>query len=333
MRKIYIIGSASKFGMERSYKYALEKLGFEVEIIDFANLINSYYPFIILQKFNSDYTPAIVKANHFVAKKFFKEPPFAIMVFTNVKLYPGTIEYFKRICKNVIFYWPDSIVNMSNNVFSNLKHYTKVYAHSKENVDIFKRNDIESTWLPFAGDTISSADFDAYSEKKTEYDFSFVGAFRPERYEAINGLLKEFPESRFFLAGTGWKKLSFHNKKNLTLVEQMVDLNTFLNYTANSKIALNAIDHLNYPSSNLRFFEIALSGVPQLSTFIPEFENQFADKKDVYYFKTLNEMIEKAHWIVNNYEEALKGAKEFRRTIDTSNKYINRAKLLAEDFV
>ncbi|MBD8082321.1 glycosyltransferase family protein [Chryseobacterium caseinilyticum] len=335
MKKIYILGSASKFGMERSYKSALEKLGFEVEIIDFSNMVNAFIPVKFLQRLGLyiDISPAIVKTNHSVAKKAFLEKPYAIIVFTHVKLYPGTIEYFKTFCKNVSFYWPDSIVNMSNNIFSNLKHYTKVYAHSKENVDIFAKNGVKAQWLPFAGDTLLSESFDAYSKKSAEYDFSFIGAYRPERYDAINELLKNFPQSKFLLVGLGWKKLSFHNRNNLTILDKMVDINEFLDYTSKSKIALNAIDHLNYPSSNLRFFEIALSGIPQIATFVPEFEEQFQEAKHVYYFKNLNELVEKAKAILSNYDEALKCGLEFRKSVDSDHNYISRAQSLVNDFI
>lgn len=50
MGKIYILGSASQFGMERSYKKALESLNYEVEIFDFNQCVNSYIPYKFFQK-------------------------------------------------------------------------------------------------------------------------------------------------------------------------------------------------------------------------------------------------------------------------------------------
>ncbi|KIC03410.1 hypothetical protein OA88_03295 [Flavobacterium sp. JRM] len=335
MKKIFIIGSDSQFGMERSYKLALEKLDFEVEIIDFNNLCSSYIPIKFLKRLGLyiDIMPSITRGNHFVSKKIFTERPYAIIVFTNVRIYPGAIEYFKIFCNNVSFYWPDSIVNMSSSVFSNLKHYHNVYAHSQKNVEIFASHGITSKWLPFAGDNLASKGYDLSEKCQTNYDFSFVGAYRPERYEAINELIKNFESSKFLIVGLGWEKLSFHNKKNLEIVNKMVDLTSFLNFTAKSKIALNAIDYLNYPSSNLRFFEIALSSVPQISTHIPEFENKFIDKEHVYYYRNLTELVEAARLILDNYDEALISADRFRKEIDLDNNYTVRANFLINDFV
>lgn len=334
MKKIFIIGSNSQFGMERSYKLALEKMNFNVEIIDFNNLSNSYIPIKFLKRLGLyiDIIPSLTRANHFISKKVFAERPDAIIVFTHIRITPGTIEYFKIFCKNVFFYWPDSIVNVSNSVFSNLRYYNNVYTHSEKNVEIFSNHGIASKWLPFAGDTLLTENYDAHQKHKTDFDFSFVGAYRPERFEAINELAKHFTSSKFLIVGLGWEKMPFYNKKNIVIENKMVDLNTFLNYTVKAKIALNAIDHMNYPSSNLRFFEIALSGVPQLSTYIPEFENKFVNKKHVFYYRNLSELIEVATSILDDYDNALKSAKRFRNEIDLQENYIARAKFLTADF-
>ncbi|MCV9927430.1 glycosyltransferase [Flavobacterium sp. LS1R49] len=335
MKKIFIIGSNSQFGMERSYKSALEKFDFEVEILDFNNLCNSYIPIKFLKRLGLyiDIIPSITRGNHFVSKKIFAERPHAIIVFTNVRIFPGAIEYFKIFCNNVSFYWPDSIVNMSNSVFSNLKYYHNIYTHSEKNVEIFASNGIISKWLPFAGDILLSESYNPDEKRQTSFDFSFVGAYRPERFEAINELMKSFENSRFLIVGLGWKKLKFCNENNLEIVNKMVDLNTFLEHTTKSKIALNAIDHMNYPSSNLRFFEIALSSVPQLSTFVPEFKDKFIDKEHVFYYRNLTELVEAAKFILENYDEALLSAAKFRKLIDLENNYYTRSQFLVNDFV
>lgn len=334
MKKIFIIGSNSQFGMERSYKSALEKFDYEVEIIDFNSLCNSYIPIKFLKRVGLyiDIIPSLTRANHFISKKVFTERPDAVIVFTNIRINPGTIEYFKIFCKNVFLYWPDSIVNMSSSVFSNLKYYNGVYTHSEKNVEILSNNGIASKWLPFAGDTLITENYDPHQKHKTDFDFSFVGAYRPERFEAINELTTHFTNSKFLIVGLGWEKSSFYNSKNIVIENKMVDLNSFLNYTAKAKIALNAIDHMNYPSSNLRFFEIALSGVPQLSTYVPEFENKFINKKHVFYYRNLNELIEVARSILEDHDEALKSAQRFRNEIDLDDNYISRAKFLIADF-
>lgn len=249
-----------------------------------------------------------------------------------MKIYPGTLEYFKSICKNVIFYWPDSIVNMNNNIFNNLRHYHIIYTHSLENVRIFQKNGLKSEWLPFAGDVLSTINYDAFQTHHPEYDFSFIGSYRPERYEAVNILLENFSQSKFLIVGNGWEKLKFNNK-NLIIVDKMVNLNDFLHLTSKSKISLNAIDYLNYPSSNLRFFEIGLSGIPQLSSFVPEFEDKFKDFEDVFYFKDQSELVEKAQWVFDNYDNALTSAKSFRKKIDRSDNYLLRVQYIAENFV
>jgi hypothetical protein len=326
MNKIIIIGSDSIYGMERSYKLAFESLDFDVEIIDFNNLCNSFIPLKFIQRigYQVDVLPSITKANHYVAKKIYSEKPYAIMVFTNVKIYSGTIEYFKMFCDNVIFYWPDSIVNLSNKIFSNLKHYNFVYTHSLKNVEIFTKNDIVSKWLPFAGDTILSMSFNKNKFITKKYDFSFVGSYRPERFDAINNLIENFSDKKFLIVGPGWNKTMFQDLNKIEIVNQMVDLNSFLDYTIQSKISLNIIDFLNYPSSNLRFFEIALSSVPQISSFIPEFEKIYIHNEHVFYYKNYKELIEVANNIFNNYEQALLVAINFRRLIESSDNYIFR---------
>ncbi|WP_316832390.1 glycosyltransferase [Pedobacter aquatilis] len=335
MKKIFIIGSDSQYGMERSYKSALEKLNFDVEILDFNKICNSFIPIKFLKKIGLylNIIPAITRANHVVSKRVFSERPHAIIVFTHVRINPGSIEYFKDWCDNVFFYWPDSIVNMSSSIFSNLKHYHKVYTHSERNVEIFKKYDITSYWLPFAGDTLISEQYSPNTELKKEYDFSFIGAYRPERFEAVNTLLSNFENSKFLVVGLGWEKLDFINRKNLIIVNKMVNLNEFLNYSSKSKVALNAIDHLNFPSSNLRFFEIALSSVPQISTHIPEFDDKFKHGIHVYYYKNQRELVEVAEYILNNYDEALNTAREFRKSIDFENNYLTRSSYLANHFL
>ncbi len=321
--------------MEISYKLALETLGYEVEIVDFNNMCNDLIGIGLFKRigFQVDIIPSINRTNHLISKKIFIERPLAVIVFTNVKIYPGTIEYIKLLCKNVFFYWPDSIVNTNLNIFFNLNLYHEVFTHSIANVEIFLKHGISSTLVPFAGDTLMLRNHVLKPIVDKKFDFSFVGSFRPERLGIILELIRKFTNRTFLIVGPGWRKSLFKSNKNLYIVNEMVDLNTFLDYTEASKISLNIIDYLNFPSSNLRFFEIGLSSVPQISSFIPEFESKFINKKHVFYYKNVEDLIEITNYIFDNYEDAIICAKRFKNLISLSENYIQRSRLITEKIV
>lgn len=332
MSKILIVGSDHPLGMEKSYKAAFEQLGYECEIFDLNRKCNSFIPFKFIERLGNhiQIETSICRANQFLSKKCFNEKPLAILVFTHAKIQPGSIEYLKLFSKNVFFYWPDTIVNLTSNIFSNLIHYNKIYLHSKENVKILEKLNLKSEWLPFAGDTMQVKREQLRIPEK--YDFSFIGSYRPERLHAIDILVKKFNSRKFIVAGPGWKK-SKNDWENVSILDEMISMDKFIDLTRQSKIALNIIDHLNSPSSNLRFFEIGLSERPQISTFVSEFENMFVHGKHVFYFKTDEELLMNAEYILNNYESSSQCGYRLRDIIDKSNSYLCRAHEIVSAFI
>ena len=68
---------------------------------------------------------------------------------------------------------------------------------------------------------------------------------------------------------------------------------------------MNIIDDTNFPSANMRFFEIPTAGGLQITSACPEMEQVFKHREHLLYFKDTRDLSVQIEWALQN-PDALK---------------------------
>ena len=178
------------------------------------------------------------------------------------------------------------------------KRFDYVFVNQKAFVKEFGKHGVKATFLPHAGEPKAYPTFDIVKK----YDVCFIGHIQDQknccgfsRVDALDRLFKEFPN---FYWGT--------------MSPQVPEVNKFEDASkkyAQSRIVLNVTAKAD---TNMRHFEILSSGAFQLANWV--LDPLFTDKH-MATFKTLDEMVEKAHYFLNHPVErekiARRGHEEF----------------------
>ncbi len=60
-----------------------------------------------------------------------------------------------------------------------------------------------------------------------------------------------------------------------------------------TRVNINVIDDTNFPSANMRFFEIPTAGGVQVCTSCPDMEGEFLDGRHLMYYNSLEQLADK----------------------------------------
>ena len=234
------------------------------------------------------------------------QKPDAIFFFTNAPVTSGALIFIKSILPKVklVLVWPDSLLNFTPPTIANLPLFDYVASYSFTALPLFQNmTTAKVEFVPLAAD--ESIHQIAPANNYTRL-FGFVGGWRPEREKYIKEIALHFGSDHLVIHGPYWKeKCVSHGLKKCIHSSGIrgKDLAVFFNSTL---LNLNIIDDTNYPSANMRFFEIPVAGGLQLSTPCPEMENDFKDLESVIYFYNASELIDRSEkvisGIINGYE-------------------------------
>ena len=225
--------------------------------------------------------------------------PDAIFFFTNAPVTSGALIFIKSILPAVklVLVWPDSLLNFTPLTIANLPLFDYVASYSSTALPLFqKMTTAKVEFVPLAAD--ESIHQMAPANNYTRL-FGFVGGWRPEREAQIEVVAHHFGPDKLFIHGPYWREkcTSPHLKTSIRSSGiRGKELAAFFNSTL---LNLNVIDDTNYPSANMRFFEIPVAGGLQLSTSCPEMENDFKDLESVIYFQNASELIDKSEKVIS----------------------------------
>ena len=331
--KVLFYGTDDNFGLCPSYLRAAKAHNLEYHLFDYKKEQRSILPF---GKFGSKLHALLPVHlwNHRLNRKFVvfasQYKPDLIIPFTNAPISPASILFLKTVIPNCKFVlvWPDSLLNFTDNTMAGLRHYDFISTYGSTSVPHLQKLTAGNVFFnPLAGDP------EIHGKKpssESKIDIGFVGGWRPEREATMTQIFNEFPELSMEIHGPYWEKQT--KKKPIAAKVKSGGLSgdgmaDFFNRT---KINVNIIDDTNFPSANMRFFEIPTAGGLQLVSECPEMADTFKHKEDLLYFTNNNELIEGIRWIVDN-PNLIDGIKQSaNKKINESHSYTLRLQRILE---
>jgi len=300
--KVMIAGNfaSNRGGLEESYAKAFESLGCPVVRFEFGRAVSRSCRLGRFGRTFNRFVPVeswLRKANRELVVAALKEKPSMVIVAgQNPVTGGGLAQIAAALAAKRILLWPDTLLNVSDSLISALPMYDLVACYGRLPCAIFGKLGAGAVeWVPLAGDPVLHPSLVTGNPRPSDYscDVSFVGTWRPEREEALAAICA-IPEIRVKIWGDGnWKRFAGKNPmimkawqgKGLYGAE-------FSAAVAGSKINLNVIDDTNYPSANMRFFEIPCAGGLEVSSPCPEMEPEFRDGETIFYYRKVKELPE-----------------------------------------
>jgi spore maturation protein CgeB len=301
--RILIAGETGNHCLEMSYYKAFQDAGHEVKLYDTKKAVMKYARLGALGYRLHQFLPVDVwirKANKEFTEEVKLFKPDILIAFTGAEILPGSFAYIKSILPvRIAWYWADPLPNLSRYLHQGLPLADLVASYSSSSLQPFTAMGARAVcWLPFAGDTEAHYMKAAACEKYT-YDISFIGSWRPEREAALKTIFENFPGLRFKISGPYWNRCSFKPIRKLAGIQSYFG-QSFSAVVQQSFLNLNVIDNSNFPSVNMRFFEIITAGGLALSSTGPEMETTFIDKAHLLYFNSQEQLVETVRYAFDN---------------------------------
>jgi spore maturation protein CgeB len=250
--------------------------------------------------------------------------------------YGDFLKKVRQFCKN-IFGWiscpiPKNLdINKMDLLFSSAPHY----------VENFRKSGIKSELVTAGFDPIL---LNMTTEEETKIPFSFTGGFSTSHSKRINTIRALMEKTDINIYGYNLHQLlytthlfSFAKRKaNKRFTQQMrTEIWGLKMYQLlkNSKITFNShINMANGAAVNMRMYEATGMGSLLLTDGNPE-SNIFEDGKDVVYYTSIDDAVEKADYYLNNEAERAAIAKSGQKKTLDNFSYEKVTKLMLEYFI
>ncbi|MBO0952322.1 CgeB family protein [Fibrella forsythiae] len=331
---IFMIGHNAYTSLECSYGRAFEVMGHTVTIYDVeaemkrftrlgwpGHLFNQY---ITVDAWRQ-------KLNRDLALRLRALQPDLVLVFANARVIFSTLAYVKSllICPFVLV-WPDPLTSLQTHVLNAAPLYDGVATYCQASVPLFQRMGFPNPqWVPLAADTTLHG-----GEPMSDflYDLTFVGAWRPEREEALATITRHFPTRRLGIWGSNWDR-SRARQLQMYLHHKPLTGQAYATMFRQSRLNLNVIDDTCYPAANMRFFEIPVAGGLQLVTACPEMAGMFRDNEHVLYAADEDRLSSVIEHTLSHPEQAARIRKAGNELVHQGHTYAHRATQLIDIFL
>lgn len=327
-RKILLAGETGNHCLEMSYYEAFRSLGHETQLFDTKRAVQRYARPGSLGFRVHRFLPVdawIKKANKDLVNTARAFKPDLILVFTGAEILPGTFAYLKTILdSSICWYWADPLPNLSRYICGSLPLTDIVFSYSENSLPVFQRMGAQRTvWLPFAGDLSAHpgepADRDAY-----DWDISFIGSWRPEREKVLQLIQQQWPDFRIKVSGPYWHRCTYRPLKKIASSRPVFG-KEFADIVSRSFLNLNVMDDSNFPSVNMRFFEILTAGGAELCSASPEMEKTFVNRRQMLFFSDEQQLMDQVRFAIANPKEIDKIRKEGQNLLKERHLYRHRA--------
>ena len=131
-----------------------------------------------------------------------------------------------------------------------------------------------------------------------KYDVLFIGLYTVERAEMLNYLIEHGINVKIF--GTDWKPSYLSQKYKYDKKIEAIRGEAYYEAIKSSKICLAFLSKFNRDKYTYRSFEIPASGTLMLSERTDELCKHFAEDKEVVYFSSNEELLEKIRNLLAN---------------------------------
>lgn len=329
--KILLIGNFSSWEgvLEESYVRAFEFLGAQVVRFDLAKHIDRHSRLGWIGRTLNSFLPIeqwILRANRELVIAVLEERPDFVIVSGQSQVQPGSLAQIASMSKaKLILLWPDTLVNLSSQIIISLPLYDLVASYGKQASSIFERLGAHrAAWVPLAGDP----ELHPVVEESADLacDLSFVGNWRAER-EHVLSLLCAMPDIKVKIwGGADWKRFAGKNPSIMRAWQgKCATGKEFAEVVRSSKINLNIIDSTNFPSANMRFFEIPCAGGLQLCSPCQEMEGQFKDGETIFYYRKPEELPDLVRSLLSNAPLCKQVAQKAHAMVLSEHTYKHRA--------
>lgn len=272
--KVLIVGWFEPSALELSYEFAFTQLGHEVHRYDIGARAGSILRLGKLGRRVLDYVAVdawIRQVNVDLVRTAIEWQPDLVLAIGMSPLLRGGALGQIRVSTGArsAFLWPDPLSNFGTLEQARLSSFDIVASYSNASCDVLRQwGCTKVLWLPFAGDER----FFSPDEHPKSVDVVFIGGWRQEREDALS-TLSDF-DMRIW--GPGWKSAAKRNQKLRSAVQPGLLVGTaYFDAMRSARVNVNPIDSLNYPSCNMRFFEIASVGGAQVASACPEMADEF----------------------------------------------------------
>jgi spore maturation protein CgeB len=249
--------------------------------------------------------------------------PDVVFVFRGAFLWPRTVERLRTL-GSVVIAWnnddpfgPRHYLGAWRHFLRSVPHYDFVFAYRQTNLEELRRAGAKGTDL-LRSSYVREINRPIENVKDSPYssDISFIGHWEPDcREEAIAALMAA-SDIDFRLFGPLWER----SKLAPAIMARWGQLpsprgSEYNLALCSAKIALIFLSRLNRDTYTRRCFEIPAAGVFMLSEFTPEIAHLFEEDKEIVFFRSTVELLEKTRYYLTHEEERRRIAKAGRERL------------------
>lgn len=334
--KIVYIGPLWKGGTCLMRMHALQKLGHEIIPIDTEPKINRRFitRFMEHMMYKMRYPLDSLKINEQLLGSIKVWQPDMVWIDKGLLIWPETLKLIKKDNQNliVIGYSPDDMVNkhnQSNYFLAGLHHYDIFLTTKTFNVpELINMGAKRVIFIPNAYDPDIHYPITISQEDRLNIGGSvgFIGAWEYERSQHILALAHVGIKVRVW---GGWKnQYGFNIHPNLIIENRSLWANDYTKAICSFDINLGFLRKINRDQQTTRSIEIPACGAFMLAERTDEHLALFKEGKEAEFFSSVEELIEKTKFYLENDDLRRKIAIAGReRCLRSNYDYPNRIKL------
>lgn len=288
--RILLVGSASKYAIEKSYlKYLSENaLVSCVKLFPAQNLFLEFYHKSVLHKvaYRVGLTQILTQINILLVNEVEAFKPNVIFIFKGMEIFPSTLKAFRLQGIKLVNYNPDNPFlftgrgSGNRNITDSISLYDFHFTYSKTiGNTLSNTTNTPVRILPFGFD-LSSEDFELSQMHEECLKVAFVGNPDKRRSAFIYNLAAGGVSIDVF--GDGWNKFVSH--PNIISHNSVYD-NSLWDTLRKYRVQLNIMRIHNLDSHNMRTFEIPAVGGIQLAPDTKDHHVYFTPEVDIFLYK------------------------------------------------
>ena len=253
--------------------------------------------------------------------------PDIIFIVKGNNVFPTTLKKLKHQYKTKIISWSqDDMFNKINRSYYytlGLKYYDLIV--TQKSFNIFELKNLGAKKIHFQNAAFCLRNHRPFFKTLTKtIDVLFIGSAEKERFESMNFLAKSGIKINVF--GYGWhKKRYLAHHINLDIQKKELIGSEYIKAISSSKITLCFLRKINRDLQTNRTFEIPACGAFMLAERTNEHVELFDEGKEVEFFNSKEELLDKVKYYLKNSAQRERIAKAgYNRVLKDKHTYDHR---------